>query len=566
VVVRRFCAAIAAVLALGAYAPAAARTIVLPERGTIRVLGSASIAAGRPAVADVLKGRAEFSPYAPHALTGWPVDAWLRLRVAAPAGSRWLLQLPETEWAEFYQPDGRGSYRRQTTGTTTAFADRSVASAVPAFSIDFSNAATATYYLHLRYHPDLPFVPALSDWQTAAAATSGERLMEGLFLGVLLTIIALGAYVVVVLRYQATGLFTVYLIALALNEIVTTGLGSQYLWPHYAGDARLAASAANALAFLSFLAFVRALLQTRAMTPRLDAVLLGLFVLQMTLTAVQYAQPLGAALVVPLLAVELAGTVVIFIIAIRRWRQGSRTAAFFTFAFIPAAVGALANIAYDALRPAGFSWAANGVEIGTMIECMMMAAIVLNRINLVHRERQSARSQLSVHAQRNVELRRIALTDPLTGVANRLRFYDELEPALAVARERNELAGVLYVDLDEFKQINDGRGHLAGDELLRAVARRLLAVARESDLVARIGGDEFAMLLRHVPHAAMLETIRERVSQSLESGGIAVSVGVSLYPRDGATADEIVDAADRAMYLTKQSHRATIPQRRATVS
>jgi len=469
-----------------------------------------------------------------------------------------LLQLPDTEWAQLYLPQAGGAYTSEIGGTTVAIVDRAVPYAMPSFLLDTPSLDGKPFYLHVVYHPDLPFVPTIRDTQTFFLAQMLQRLVYGLFLGVLLTIIALGLYIVAVLRYRGTAFFVAYLIALVINELVTTGIGNQYLWPGLGGDARLLTLLANTLAFLTFMLFVRVLLNTRNAVPRLDVLLVATFAIQIVLAIAEYAIPFGQALVAPLFAVELAGSVVIFAIAIVRRRQGSRTAAYFIAAFIPLSVGTLANILYDVLLPPG-NWflAANGVEFGTMAQCVMMSAIVLDRIYTVHRERQSARSQLTVHAQRNVELRELALTDPLTGVANRLRFYAELEAALETAHDLSETLGVLYVDLDDFKDVNDRSGHLAGDELLRTVAHRLMAVAREQDLVARLGGDEFGVLLRNLPSATMLDTVRERVVGAFAVTGTPVSVGAALYPRDGKVADAIVDAADRSMYREKQARKAS---------
>ena len=555
---------VAAVLAflVAAAAAAPAATLVLPAQGSIRLLPYAGVATGTPSEQDVVHGAAAFQPYAGAALAGSSIDAWLRFSASAPNGGRWVLVMPETQWVELFAPTASGGYQRQISGTDVAFAQRSLPVASPAFLLDVPRKGSATYYLHVRYHADRPLAPAVVDTVTFFQNSQLQRLVYGSFIGALLTVFALAIYIVIVLRYPATGLFATYLLAMLVNELVTTGIGNEYLWPNLAVDARSSGLASNTLAFAAFLFFVRTLLSTRRRLPFFDVTLLAVFVVQVALAILEYALPNGAALLGPLLGVEILGSVVFLVTGIARWRQGSRTAIYFVCAFVPVSAGTLANIAYDVFLPPG-NWflAQNGVEFGTMLMWVMMSAIVLARINLVHRERLSAKSQLSIHAQRNVELRRLASIDPLTGVANRAVFCETLEQAIGAAVDTDETLGVLYLDIDDFKDVNDRGGHQAGDELLRAVANRLTAVARERDLVARLGGDEFGVLVRKLPSASTLDMVRARIDDALAISSCAVSIGASLYPRDGMTADAMLDAADRSMYRIKQARKSAKARR-----
>jgi diguanylate cyclase (GGDEF)-like protein len=146
-------------------------------------------------------------------------------------------------------------------------------------------------------------------------------------------------------------------------------------------------------------------------------------------------------------------------------------------------------------------------------------------------------------------LRHRASHDPLTGLANRALFHERLEAALA----RGEVA-VLYVDLNEFKPINDTLGHAAGDEVLRIVARRLAACVRETDTVARLGGDEFALLLATPDHAdEVAERVHAAFADPLQVGERALHVGASVgLAAGGGDVATLLDAADRAMYEVKR--------------
>ena len=157
-----------------------------------------------------------------------------------------------------------------------------------------------------------------------------------------------------------------------------------------------------------------------------------------------------------------------------------------------------------------------------------------------------------------------ATHDPLTKLANRALFLDHLERALAFGARYARKTGILFVDLDGFKGINDTLGHARGDQLLQLVAARLQGCVRRSDSVARLGGDEFVVLLpdvtsrRDVAHVrdTILSCLAEPVViDGLEGAGIEASVGGAMSPLDGASAEELLDAADAAMYREKYARR-----------
>ncbi|WP_127478222.1 diguanylate cyclase domain-containing protein [Sulfurivermis fontis] len=153
--------------------------------------------------------------------------------------------------------------------------------------------------------------------------------------------------------------------------------------------------------------------------------------------------------------------------------------------------------------------------------------------------------------------------DGLTGLPNRELFAKRLEQALNQTDLSEAQAGLLYIDLDGFKQVNDSFGHAAGDTLLREVARRLLTCVRDSDTVARLGGDEFAMVLAQVHGVSGAQVVAQKVLQVLmqpfqlqeQSVTLSASVGIVFYPDDGATADELLRRADAAMYRAKEAGR-----------
>ena len=159
----------------------------------------------------------------------------------------------------------------------------------------------------------------------------------------------------------------------------------------------------------------------------------------------------------------------------------------------------------------------------------------------------------------------LAHHDGLTGLANRTLFQDRLAHAISLSHRGRTSFAVLCLDLDRFKQVNDARGHDVGDLLLQAVADRLRASVRDSDTVARFGGDEFAILQTDVGQptaaAALAERLVADLAKPYEIGGaqlvIGTSIGVALHPADGLTADHLLKSADIALYQAKEDGRGT---------
>jgi diguanylate cyclase (GGDEF)-like protein/PAS domain S-box-containing protein len=167
------------------------------------------------------------------------------------------------------------------------------------------------------------------------------------------------------------------------------------------------------------------------------------------------------------------------------------------------------------------------------------------------------------------EITFLAYHDELTGLPNRLTFERALDLALARGRRRNLVVSVLFVDLDDFKRVNDTLGHAAGDELLRQVTERLTAAVRETDVVARHAGDEFLILLADLdpdpPDGALdplgqATLVAERIHESLEqpfvlaagTTSVSASIGVSRFPLDADNSKDLLNRADAAMYQSKK--------------
>jgi diguanylate cyclase (GGDEF)-like protein/PAS domain S-box-containing protein len=160
-------------------------------------------------------------------------------------------------------------------------------------------------------------------------------------------------------------------------------------------------------------------------------------------------------------------------------------------------------------------------------------------------------------------IRELAYQDALTGLPNRVLFNDRFSMALAQARRHQQRLSIMLLDLDHFKDINDTLGHSVGDKLLRVVGERLKGLLRTSDTIARIGGDEFLLLLLEITQKKNVTTIAQKILESIRKPFtvddheimITTSIGIAIFPDDGDDADTLMKSADLAMYRAKEKGR-----------
>ncbi len=159
-----------------------------------------------------------------------------------------------------------------------------------------------------------------------------------------------------------------------------------------------------------------------------------------------------------------------------------------------------------------------------------------------------------------------ATHDSLTDLPNRSMLQDHLQRAISHAQRSEHSLGILFVDLDNFKGVNDGLGHAAGDKVLEAVAKRLQDCHRGEDLVARLGGDEFVVVLDHIDNTRQISVVARKICDALDrpveiegrSYFVTASIGIAVYPKDGETVEDLLKNADAAMYQAKGRGRGYI--------
>lgn len=192
-----------------------------------------------------------------------------------------------------------------------------------------------------------------------------------------------------------------------------------------------------------------------------------------------------------------------------------------------------------------------------------------------HPELLTRAVRYSIERKRTEErLTYLAQYDHLTGLVNRMLFRDRLAQAMARSKRMQQPIGLMLLDLDRFKAVNDTLGHDIGDELLKSVSERLKSCVREVDTVARMGGDEFTIILEGVASEHNILTVAKRITESISTCfevkghqiSIGVSIGITIYPIDDHSIDELLKHADAAMYRAKQQGGSSFHVHEAAIS
>ncbi len=205
------------------------------------------------------------------------------------------------------------------------------------------------------------------------------------------------------------------------------------------------------------------------------------------------------------------------------------------------------KIAVDALKSGATDYLVKGEFKSDILHKAILGAIEKNQLKAQIEEKE-------------IEIEHIAYYDHLTDIPNRLYFEEALARALSFAKRNKKNIAVMFIDLDGFKDVNDTLGHNAGDALLKEVVKRYRMVLREEDLLARIGGDEFGILISHLETLNEMDCVAQKLIDSLkpsfllsnESVSVGCSIGIAIYPMAGETAVELMKNSDISMYDVKK--------------
>jgi diguanylate cyclase (GGDEF)-like protein len=218
---------------------------------------------------------------------------------------------------------------------------------------------------------------------------------------------------------------------------------------------------------------------------------------------------------------------------------------------------ALVHLSLSAVQPDYGSL--QNARIGLVMLCLVVFGILNLVQNSIVDRRSREQSLRRKEAERHI--RSLSLSDPLTQLLNRRAFDAEFSRAVARAGRSGLVLGLMFIDLDHFKEVNDTYGHTAGDSILREAAARIKAFTREVDTLARYGGDEFVIVLEGLESPSDAEIVAGRILDGFRMGfqyesvriELSASIGIAIYPGDGRTPSQLFEAADRAMYCVKES-------------
>lgn len=574
-----------------------------PQTQSVQLAPSITVledAGGTLKLADVQRRAADFRPSGVRddaAINfGYSSSAWwLRIDlVADPEAARdWLLDIafPTLDNIEYFGPGGE----HRVAGDRLPFAARPLLHRNFVFPVRLDDSGVGAIWLRVVSEGTLTIPLRLWRHEAFWQESLSSYAMLSVYFGMLLALAAYNLLLWFSLRDHNYLSYVLFAISMAVGQLSLNGLGNQFLWPDWPTWGNLAFSTGFAATGFFGALFTRGFLETRRNLPRLDGAIIGLA----GLFALCAVAPLVAPYRLAAIMTSLTGvsfSLVAVLAGVRCWRAGQPGARVFILAWTSLLLGVvvvgLRNL--DLLPTTFLSFYA--IQIGSAVEMVLLSFALAERINELQREKDAARGEVittrqelvaalqrsEIDLERRVaartgeleslnaklrenerQLQALAHTDPLTGLANRLLLDARLEQSMQHARRSRGQVALLLIDLDHFKAINDSRGHAIGDEVLRATAERLRAAVREVDTVARIGGDEFVVVLGSVGGAADAERLAEKlvagIREPMRVLGMPIessaSIGVALFSGGDLTPAELLRRADRAMYLAKEAGR-----------
>jgi diguanylate cyclase (GGDEF)-like protein len=520
---------------------------------------------------------------------------WLRITVVPVAETPrdWILEVafPTLDAIEYFGPDGRN----WTVGDLYPFAARPVPNRNFVFPVALRGTAPQTF--HLRVASGGSLTVPLTLWRGDAFLLHNQDAYAGfaLYFGLLLALIAYNLLLFVSIRDPSYFTYVLFAGWMGVAQLSLNGFGNQYLWPDWPqwGNAAYVTGFA-ATGFFGAI-FTRGFLDTRRRAPYFDAAILALAGLFLFCAV----SPLFLPYRLAAIQTSLTGAVFSFAAvaaALRCLMLGQREARMFLVAWLLLLCGvALLGLRNMGWLPTTFT-TTYGMQIGSALEMVLLSFALADRINTMRRDKDAAREDALRAKQELVDvlqrsgrdlaqrvaertteletanarlreserqLQTMTHSDPLTGLANRLLLEARLDHEMQQTRRTAEPLGMLLIDLDHFKPVNDQYGHAIGDEVLREVAARMRKEVREVDTVARLGGDEFVVVLSAIRDEEDAVLVAEKLVTEMRRPfrvlglplELGASVGIAIYGGDALSAAELLRRADSAMYAAKAAGR-----------
>jgi two-component system, sensor histidine kinase LadS len=512
---------------------------------------------------------------------------WLKLVVSSNAATttNWKLHFPYSS-LDRVELHHEGDVKLA--GDTIPLSRRSQRYRDPVFSLRLAPGEQQTLYFKAYSEGSLTLTAQLWSEESFAQFNESTTAILSLYLGMLLAMVTYNLLLLSALRERAYALYVGFVLAFSLGAMAFTGIGPRYIWPEAGEWSNRILPFALCLSGYIGTQFARTFIDTRRYMPawhRVTGVAIWAWAL---LTISSLIIPLHLALK----SMSILGMVCAVILmgclvqAARRNIPGARI---FLAAWSMLVTGSLIL----ALR--NFGWLPSNVmttyamHIGSALEVILLAFALAARLLAFKQQKEAAQaSALAAQAQlvatlreheveleqrvrertmelaaANAQLEAMAMQDPLTGLANRTALERHIAHAMRRTRRREDYLAVMLIDLDGFKQINDQLGHETGDAVLRCIADRLKAIAREADFIARLGGDEFVLVAENMLSQDQAHFIAERFLDTLsmpidlgkQSVSVGASIGITLTRSAQPDMALLLREADSAMYARKRSGR-----------
>lgn len=547
------------------------------------------------------QGAVEFQPLINnHANFGYQPDTyWFKVNILNQSNNE-LQQL-----LEFKSPlldnisvyivnsDNNNILSRHTAGDTQPFEERQFSSSTFVFPISLAAMSNTALYIRLKTSGSLSAEATLQGQDLFLQQNRSSSFYLNLYLGVLIALIAYNFLIFVSLRK----IYYFYLALVGCSVLLVTGsinaVWFELFWPESPIWHNVSVAFGFSLTGLLSSVFSRSFLNTFEEALSFDALFQVLIIIFAVLALASLALPLiYIAPLISILAIVLA--IISISTATSLSLKGNRYAQVYLFAWLILMLGIATFSATN------LGWLPNNLytqysfELGSALGMLLLSLSLAERIKFFQQENDKSRLEAfkshskMIHVLRNTEqelnhrvqertdalekakkklqdqgekLKHLAHFDSLTGLANRFLVTEKLNLLLArCKREKSKLA-VLFLDLDGFKQINDQYGHQTGDKLLRATADKLRFILRDSDVIGRIGGDEFIVIIDTSEGAINPEEVADKIKAAVLQPvtvnditvEMGVSIGIAIYPDNTSDVDSLMNISDQEMYINKQS-------------
>ena len=511
-------------------------------------------------ISDILANKPTFkTPETAYGTLGMRQEAvWLHfpVSVAANGTGLWVLDVdyaPINHLDVYVVADNKVVYQTAM-GNLVARDKKAVDARANSYGLTLSPAATYDIYLRVENVGSMILPITLAKPSVFLARALNEQMLQGVLTGLALCLLVYSLTQWVTLGEHLFVKYAILISGSLMFSLLQFGVGAQFVWPgsnwmelHIGGIAAMVAATGSFL-------FIEQALQGDDMPPWLSRLMKGGAALMMSFALAYALDWINVGHVTFIVStLGLAPSLLGLPGALRRARRGDSVGVYFLLAWAVYFVTTAILIEVIKGRIGASFWTLHSFQFGATFDMLLFMRVLGLRTKALQTAVQTAKIERD-------SLQLLAHTDPLTGLPNRRSLHSAITSAITEAT-REKMLAVYMLDLDGFKQVNDQYGHDVGDELLIAVAQRLKSSLRSSDVISRLGGDEFLVMSRDLQSLQqakdlcekMLHAFDEPFQLSTQTCGVGLTIGYALAPLDSKDTPQLLKLADAAMYAGKQS-------------